>query len=69
MMSKVAHEWRDHEGAQRYASTAVVCLVHNKPKKAHPKSKEEAPNYNATTDNALTRPDTFDWPCKYYISE
>jgi hypothetical protein len=43
MMSKVAHEWRDHEGAQRYASTAVVCFVHNKPKTAHPKSQRKKP--------------------------
>jgi hypothetical protein len=30
---------------------------------AHLKSKEEAPNYNATTDDALARPAASGWPC------
>jgi hypothetical protein len=48
-MSEVAREWRDYEGAQRYISTAVACPSE--------KSKEEAPNYNATTDAAVLWPD------------
>jgi hypothetical protein len=31
------------------------------------KSKEEAPTYNATTDDALARPAASGWPCRYYI--
>jgi hypothetical protein len=51
-MSEVAREWQDREGAQHYASTAVVRLA-SKPKRAHPKSKEGASNYNATTEEML----------------
>jgi hypothetical protein len=57
-MNKVAHvKWRDHQEAQRYALRQHPCRL-PRPSRvgAHPKSKEEAPNYNATTDGALIRP-------------
>jgi hypothetical protein len=46
---------------------ALQSFASPKPKRAHLKSKEEAPSYNATTDDALARPADSDWPGKYQI--
>jgi hypothetical protein len=41
---------------ERSVTPTLQSFASSKPKRAHPKSKEEAPNYNATTDDALARP-------------
>jgi hypothetical protein len=54
---------------ERSVTPALQSFVSSKPKRAHPNSnKEEAPNYNATTGDALARPAASGcWPCKYQI--
>jgi hypothetical protein len=52
---------------KRSAMPAPQLFASSKLKQAHLKSKEEAPNYNATTDDALARSTGSGWPCKYQI--
>jgi hypothetical protein len=50
---------------KRNVTPALQLFASSKLKRAHLKSKEEAPNYNATTDDALARSTGSGWPCKY----